>query len=115
MRQFRHLTKAEIRDIIEAWRNGAKPTDLATQYKVDPSTISYHLNKFERSYPEEGSFYASLKIRIRKVCVHPSGRCNFCGEMWDGIKRVERELIATLTRQNEEYRRTLRIHGLLME
>lgn len=115
MRSFRHLKPAEISEIISAHHAGVSQAELARRFSVDHSTIHYHLEKFERSYPEEGGVYAVLKAKVRKVCAHPSGRCNFCGEMWDGLMRQERTQIATLTRKLADAQSRLRIAGLPVE
>ena len=114
-RHFRHLTRAEISEIIARHKGGETNVALAQEFRCDPSTISYHVTKFERSYPEEGGVYALIKVQMRKTCVHPSGRCNYCGDMWDGLMREERETIQKLTRELEDAKSRLRVAGLLME
>lgn len=100
MRSFRHLTKAEITDIIVAHTNGRQSqAQLARIYGVDHSTISYHLKRFKGAYPEQGGIYAYMKVKVRRDCIHPSGRCTLCGEMWDKLERQERSTIRRLTKQ----------------
>lgn len=96
MRNFRHLTKTEISEIIQLHLGGAKHATIADQFTVDPSTINYHVTKFERACPEDRSLYAVIKVQARKECAHPSGRCTLCGEMWDELRRIERQQIAEL-------------------
>lgn len=100
MRHFRHLTKDEITDIIVSYTSGKdNKASLARRFNVDHSTIIYHLDKYETAYPEQGGIYAYMKVRVRRECLHPSGRCTICGEMWDKLERQERAKIRTLTKQ----------------
>lgn len=115
MRSFRHLSQSEISEIVTLHGDGVPKPVLAEQFGVDRSTITYHLTKFQRSYPEDGSVYAVIKSQVRKKCAHPSGRCTFCGEMWDELRRVEREQIRALTARLEDAHSRLRIAGLAVE
>lgn len=116
MRHFQHLTNAQIHEIIAAYTGGEETqAELARRFGVDHSTIHYHIQKYERAYPEEGGIYATLKVSVRKVCVHPSGRCTICGDMWDELRREERALIASLQKQLSEAQSKLRVAGLLVE
>jgi len=100
MRHFRHLTKDEITDIIVSFTGGRESkADLARRYEVDHSTIIYHLDKYQAAYPEQGGIYAYMKIKARRECIHPSGRCTLCGEMWDKLERQERATIRRLTKE----------------
>ncbi len=112
MRNFRHLTKTEISEIIDRHFQGDTNTALAAEYDVDPSTISYHITKYERACPEDRSIYAVIKVQARKVCVHPSGRCTLCGEMWDELRRVEREQIAELRGHLKDALSRLKVAGV---
>lgn len=97
MRTFRHLTKDEITDIIVSFTGGKETkADLARRYAVDHSTIIYHLDKYKTAYPEQGGIYAFIKVKVRRECLHPSGRCTICGEMWDKLERLERSIIRKL-------------------
>jgi IS30 family transposase len=115
MRTFRQLTQTEVSAIILAHTEGATNALLAEEYDVDPSTISYHVKKYERSYPEQGGIYATLKIQVRKTCIHPSSRCTICTEMMDHLLREERELIRTLRVRLEDAHSRLRVAGLFVE
>jgi hypothetical protein len=118
MRTFRHLTKAEIKEIIVAYHTEKpQPTkaDLGRRFNVDHSTINYHLARYERTYPEDGGVYALINVDIRKTCVHPSSRCTFCHQMRDEIERSERAQIAKLTAELERARSWMRIHGIPVE
>ena len=115
MRHFRHLSRAEITDIVFSFEAGEKQADLARRFNVDHSTINYHVEKFRTAYPEQGDIYAVIKTDIRRTCVHPSSRCTFCGTMKDELQRSERELITRLTRELADAQTTLRMAGLLVE
>lgn len=99
MRSFRHLTSTEIRDIITSHLAGVTQAALARRFGVDHSTIHYHLEKFREAYPEQGGIYAYVKVSVRRECLHPSGRCTVCGEMWDKLERQERATIRSLKKQ----------------
>lgn len=115
MRHFRQLDRKEIAEIIALHHEGVSKIDLSVRFECDPSTISYHIRKYERSYPEERSFYATLKMRIRKTCSHPSARCTICTIMWDQLARQEREEIAALRKALEGANSRLRVAGLAVE
>ena len=115
MRTFRHLTSDEISDIILSFNEGESKASLARRFNIDHSTIHYHLKKYERSYPEQGGIYAFLKVRVKKVCTHPSSRCTLCGEMWDQIMRAERDENARLTRELKKAQELLGTAGMLVE
>jgi len=115
MRTFRHLTRSEIADIVHSHSAGEKQADLARRFSVDHSTINYHVAKYERAYPEEGGVYSLIKVEKRKVCIHPSGRCTICGEMWDELRRVEREAVRTLTQRLDRANASLRVSGFPVE
>jgi hypothetical protein len=115
MRSFRHLSKAEISDIVASHYGGESQASLARRLNVDHSTIHYHLRQYERAYPEEGGVYALIKVETRKVCIHPSARCTICGEMSDMLMRGEREEIRKLTVALEEANSRLRVAGLFVE
>lgn len=112
MRHFRHLTRSEISEIVVAHQEGQTRAAIAQRYDVDPSTVSYHIQKFERAYLEEGTVYSLVKVDIRKTCVHPSSRCTFCGIMRDELARTERETIRTLTARLHNANSKLRMAGL---
>lgn len=115
MRNFRHLSQSEISEIVTLHGDGVPKTTLAEQYGVDRSTITYHVTRFQRSYPEDGSVYAIIKAKARKNCAHPSGRCTFCGEMWDELRRAERTQIRELSARLDDALSRLRIAGLAVE
>ena len=115
MRSFRQLTKGQISEIIALHHQGETATDLAVRFEVDRSTISYHIKKYETAYPEQGSYYAILKMRIRKVCLHPSARCTICSAMWDKLARQERERIEALEKALLRANSRLRVAGLIEE
>lgn len=112
MRTFRHLTRAEITDLIVRHYQGEKNSVLAAELKVDASTVSYHIKKYERAYPEQGGVYALVKADMQRVCVHPSGRCTICAVMWDELRREERNRITELERDLAEAKERLRAAGL---
>jgi transposase-like protein len=113
MRHFRHLSGTEITEIVVAFNDGESQASLARRFGVDHSTINYHVAKYQEAYPEQGGIYAYLKVRTRRDCIHPSGRCTTCGEMWDMLARKERDQIAGLTKQLTEARRLLAAAGLV--
>lgn len=113
MRTFRHLTKDQITDIIVSFTSGqATKAELARRYTVDHSTIIYHLEKYQAAYPEEGGIYSFMKVKVRRECLHPSGRCTLCGEMWDKLERQERATIRRLTKQLAEASHRLEAAGI---
>lgn len=111
MRQFRHLSRTEISEIIVSHNAGETQASLAQRFGVDHSTIHYHLNKYQRAYPEQGGIYSLIKINIRKTCVHPSSRCTLCGKMKDELSRTEREIIRKLRAHLEDAKMRLRLAG----
>lgn len=115
MRSFRHLSRAEISEIIVRHHQGETNVALATSFGVDPSTISYHIKQYERAYPEQGGIYAFIKIRVRKTCIHPSARCTLCSLMWDQIARAERDEIIALKRALDAANSKLRVCGMPVE
>lgn len=115
MRNSRQLNRAEITEIIASYSLGETQADIARRYNVDHSTINYHIQKYRRAYPEEGGVYALIKVQQRKVCVHPSGVCTICGEMWDELRRAEREAIKDLQKRLDDAHSRLRIAGLAVE
>lgn len=115
MRHFRHLSKAQIMEIVAMHHDGLTHAQIAIKFDVDRSTVSYHVEKYDSAYPEQPSFYASLKAKIKKTCIHPSSRCTICGLMRDELIRPERELIATLTKQLADAHSRLRIAGIPVE
>lgn len=113
MRHFRHLTKDEITDIIISFTSGREnKAALARRYTVHHTTIGYHLGKYREAYPEDGGIYAYLKVRVRRECLHPSGRCTVCGEMWDKLERIERRTIRRLGKKLAEATERLRAAGI---
>lgn len=115
MRHFRHLTKAEISDIVASHAQGETQASLARRYGIDHSTVHYHVQAYERAYPEQGGIYAVIKVDTRKTCLHPSSRCTICGEMKDELIRVERETIRTLSERLERANSLLRTEGYDVE
>jgi hypothetical protein len=115
MRTFRHLTTAEISDIILSFIQGETKAGLARRFNIDHSTVHYHVAKYERSYPEQGGVYAVIKMQAKKVCQHPSSKCLVCGEMWDQIRRAERAKIERLTKELARAQEGLRLAGMLVE
>lgn len=115
MRHFRHLSRAEITDIVVSHNSGETQASLARRFGVDHSTIIYHVRKYEGSYLEDGSIYAVVKANVRSVCVHPSSRCTLCGEMRDELLRTERDQIRRLEAQLSDANSRLRIAGLNVE
>lgn len=115
MRHFRHLTRAEITEIIVSHNAGEMQADLARRFGVDHSTINYHLGKYRAAYPEQGGIYSLIKVDVARVCLHPSSKCTLCGEMRDEIRREETEIIAKLRRALDAANYTLRVHGLGVE
>ena len=115
MRHFRQLSKTQIMELVAMHHAGETHTEIAVKFEVDRSTVSYHITKYEQAYPEQPSFYAALKARIKKTCIHPSSRCTICGFMRDDLARQERETIETLTKQLNEANSRLRIAGLAAE
>lgn len=115
MRNFRHLNNDEITEIVMAFTGGESQASLAKRFSVDHSTIHYHVNKFDRSYPEQGGIYAVLKTKVRKECHHPSSRCTLCGTMRDEFSRIEREQIRKLTIALKDAHSRLRVAGLFVE
>lgn len=111
MRQFRHLSRAEISEIIVSHNAGETQASLAQRFGVDHSTIHYHLNKYQKAYPEQGGIYAVIKVNVRKTCVHPSSRCTLCGKMRDELSRVERETIRQLRANLKDAMMRLRLAG----
>lgn len=115
MRQFHHLTSGQISEIILSFHQGVSKAELARQFSVDHSTIHYHIAKYEQSYPEQGGIYAFIKVRVKKVCTHPSSRCTLCSEMWDQIRSAEREEIGILKRDLAKAKEQLRAAGYDVE
>ncbi|MCR2833471.1 hypothetical protein [Parerythrobacter lacustris] len=101
--------------MIAAVQGGETQANVARRYSVDHSTVSYHLHKYENSYPEQGGVYAVIRAQARKACSHPSTRCTLCGHMADLIFREDKATIATLTKQLAEARSRLRVAGLPVE
>jgi IS30 family transposase len=116
-RQFKHLTQAQISEIIVSYNGGTGESKnaIARRLGVDHSTIHYHIEKYERSYPEQSNVYALVRIQARKVCIHPSSKCSVCGKHNDEIRREERALIADLTVKLEAAHTRLRRAGLPVE
>jgi transposase-like protein len=114
-RTFRHLTTAEISDIVLSFNQGVSKAELARRYDIDHSTIHYHIAKYERSYPEQGGIYAVIKVGVKRVCQHPSSRCTVCGDMWDQILHAEREENDRLKRELKKAHKVIELAGLLVE
>lgn len=110
-RSFRHLSRAEISQIVSRFSLGETKAELARAFNVDHSTIIYHLDKYERAYPEQGGIYAFIKVEKKKSCLHPSARCTLCSEMWDKLERQETEHIRRLRGLLAEANSRLRIAG----
>lgn len=115
MRHFRHLNQAEISQIIARYYAGETQTALADEFQIDRSTIHYHVDKYERAYPEQGGIYSVIKVETRRTCLHPSSRCSVCGEMWDQLARNERDEIERLTKSLAAAHSRLRIAGEYVE
>lgn len=115
MRTFRHLTRDEIADIIACHTGGETQASLALRFEVDHSTINYHVKRYRQAYPEGGGIYAAIKTQARKICIHPSGRCTLCGEMWDELRRQERDIIERLTKALSTANSRLRSAGFPVE
>lgn len=116
MRSFRHLTKAQIEDIVASHFAGPESdADIARRLGVDHSTVHYHIRQYERAYPEQGGVYAIIKSQVRKSCIHPSGRCTICGDMWDELRRQELDTIHKLTTALADAHSRLRVAGLHVE
>jgi IS30 family transposase len=112
MREFRHLSKSQISELISLHLEGLNQAAIALRLEVDPSTVSNHLKRYNSAYPEERSLYASLKAKARKVCIHPSGRCTLCGEMWDELRRTELVQVATLQSHLRDALSRLKVAGV---
>lgn len=114
-RSFRHLKQSEIREIVAAAHRGETQTSIARRFEIDRSTVHYHLQQYERAFPEQQSAYAVIKIEVRKTCLHPSARCTVCQIMWDKIRREETETIRVLRAKLEDANSRLRVAGLAVE
>ena len=94
-RPFRHLTKDEIRGVIDARLNNTPTRQVAQHFNIDVSTVLYHVGRHKRSAWGNGNV-VSLQP---KACIHPSLKCLLCGVAQDELRRREREYIRDLETQ----------------
>lgn len=97
-KEFRHLDKNEIKDIIVMHQQGVPKLQIAKKYKIDNSTVHYHVNKYMEvvGENEDPSFYAVIKSSFRYECKHPSLKCTVCGKANDNIHSEQSVTIRTL-------------------
>ena len=114
-RRFNHLDRVMIQNIITSYHDGEAKAAIAKRLGIDNATVHYHINKYERTYPEQGNVYSLVKVEFKRVCTHPSLRCSLCGYHVDMIHRRELETIAALTSKLEDARSRLRQAGLSVE
>lgn len=93
------LSKENIRDILTDHSRGVAEIELAVKFKVDQSTISYHVTKFRNSGIYDCNVYALIKTEVQHICKHPSTKCLGCGKIADTLFRDERLHIEQLERQ----------------
>ena len=108
MRTFRHLSQAQISDIITSHRSGEQATAIAQRLAIHHSTVIYHVRKHA-----DGSVYAIIPPKP-KVCLHPSAKCLVCQQPWDEIRRQERAEIDSLRKKLRDAHDTLRTAGYLV-
>lgn len=113
MRQFSHLSKADVADIINSFNAGETKTQIALRYGIDHSTVIYHIRKYERQGSSD--VYSVITVQAPKPCIHPSTRCLVCGVPQDELRRIERDTIRDLTNKLRDAQERLRIAGIPVE
>lgn len=113
-RKFRHLKPDEIREMIALHQEGVPRAEIAKQYTIDPTTVRYHVDRFERGFTRS-SVYTIISTPIRRECNHPSLKCLVCGMAQDHIHRRELETIRDLKTELTRLRAILEKHDLLTE
>lgn len=114
-RTFTHLSQVEIRDIVSSFYGGEAKSAIATRLAIDKSTVDYHVRKYEKTYPEQSSVYALVKVSVKKTCAHPSFKCSLCGTYKDAVHRDEKEVIRELTDALATAHARLKNAGIIME
>lgn len=99
-----------INKMIIAHNEGMPRAEIARTFKVDPSTVSYHLERIERLYGTTTVVYSLVKPEP-KPCEHPSLRCLVCGMTSDHIHRRDLETIHHLQAALEQANRIIITHG----
>jgi hypothetical protein len=108
------LRPEQIRDILYARSQGEARSAVAARFGVDPSTVRYHEESFERTYGVSATIYTLVKP-VQRVCTHPSLKCLVCGQAQDHIHRRELEEIQHLKADLAAVYRKLNDLGYLVE
>lgn len=116
-RPFSHLSKVEIRDIVASFYHGTETKlQLATRLGIDPTTVTYHIRKYEKSSLEEKTnSYSVVKREFHYVCAHPSLKCSLCGRHKDMIHAEGNTLIRQLQGRLKAANARLKYAGLAGE
>lgn len=90
------LSQEKIFEIIIAHDKGMSRSANAKKHECDPSTVKYHVEKFEGTYGTTTAVYALVQPKQERQCQHPSLKCSLCGVSQDNIRRRELEEINRL-------------------
>lgn len=95
MRNFRHLTRTEIRQIHTGYLSGVPKLQIARELQIDNSTVHYHLNKIKH-LPEREIVALFITPCSKCAAGHTSLKCLVCGTASDTMKLEEFQTIRRL-------------------
>jgi hypothetical protein len=104
MKQFKVLTKSELKDIYLSFLAEEPKLHIARRLGVDNSTVHYHINRLKNKSYEQ----IIALIEPRDYChEHTALKCLVCGRIHDNIKSDEYQEIIRLKRRVLELEKQL--------